>query len=96
MGELLDELLDDYRLQERGSLRMTEQRVRKHLVPSFGAIRAAQLSSTHIKTYKLRRKRDAANATVNRELELLLRALKLGYEREPPAEASGSRTHARY
>lgn len=84
MGQLLQDLIDDYRLQERGSARMSEQRVRKHLIPAFGAVRAAQLSSTHIKAYKLRRKKDAANATVNRELELLQRALKLGYEREPP------------
>jgi hypothetical protein len=84
VGQLLQDLIDDYRLQERGSARMSEQRIRKHLIPAFGALRAAQLSSTHIKGYKLRRKKDAANATVNRELELLLRALKLGYEREPP------------
>ena len=84
VGRLLQDLIDDYRLQERGSARMSEQRVRKHLIPAFGAVRAAQLSSTHIKVYKLRRKKDAANATVNRELELLQRALKLGYEREPP------------
>jgi hypothetical protein len=57
---------------------MTELRVRKHLIPTFGAIRIAQLSSAHIKAHELRRKKDATNATVDRELELLLRALKLG------------------
>ena len=85
IGLLFDALIDHYRLHERRSLRMTEKRIKKNLVPTFGEIRAADLSTTHINSYVLkRRKEGAANATINRELELLLRAFRLGSKAEPP------------
>src|SRR5215471_8971770 len=85
IATLLDGLLDYYRLQERRSLRMTEQRVRKNLAPAFGGFRAADLGTAHINAYVLKRPKDkAANATINRELELLLRAFRLGFQAEPP------------
>src|SRR5437879_6201012 len=35
VGTLFENLLDNYRLKERGSLRMTENRIHKHLMPRF-------------------------------------------------------------
>ncbi len=85
VSQLLADLLVDYELHERHSLPMTEKRVSKNLSPAFGCIRAADLSSKHINAYILKRKDEgAAAATINRELELLLRSFRLALSSDPP------------
>jgi len=86
--ELLDTLLDDHPLREQASLPMTEGRVRKNLYPFFGDLRAAEFTTKHVRAYTLRRKEEgAANATINRELQLLHRTYRLAYEADPPMVA---------
>jgi integrase len=88
VGELLDDLLEDYRMRGRASLRMTEARLRKNLYPFFGELRAADFTSSHVRAYILRRQQEgAAAATINRELELLRRAFRLAYQADPPIVA---------
>lgn len=49
-----------------------------HLRPAFGTLGADQLTSSKITAYiAQRRKQGVANATINRELSLLLRAFTL-------------------
>lgn len=82
--QLLEELIEDYRDREIRSLGKCECRIRKNLIPTLGEVRAAEFGTHHVKAYIRKRRREkVANATINRELELLQRAFRLGYEAEP-------------
>src|SRR2546430_1418509 len=75
---LLADLLDDYRMNNRKSLPHAISRVDRHLVPGLGHVRAADFTSDHIKQYVAHRRAEgAANATINRELELIKRGFAL-------------------
>ena len=85
MSELFDQLVEDYRLNGRASLPQLESRLKVHLRPAFGDVRAAEFGSDHIKRYVVRRVDEgAANATLNRELEAVERALSLATQSDPP------------
>ncbi len=84
VSELLDDLLTDYRINGK-DYAWAERKVRLHVRPTFGAIRARKLTTTAVQEYIAQRQKDgAANATVNRELALLKRALNLGRKHTPP------------
>lgn len=84
VATLLALLLDDYRRQDRSDLYQAQLRVKKHLLPAFGELRAVKLSSSHIRQYVDRRQKEVANATINRELALIRRAFNLGTLEDPP------------
>jgi integrase len=85
MAELFEDLVEDYRINKRSSLTQLQSRLSNHLRPAFAFIRAADLSTNHVKRYTAARlEAGAANATVNRELEILERALRLGTQCDPP------------
>jgi integrase len=85
MTELFDDVLDDYRLNKRSSTDDVESRVRLHLTPAFGKIRAARLSSQDIKRYITdRRDADTPDSTINRELAIVSRAFHLAAYSDPP------------
>ena len=70
VADLLDDLRRDYELNERASMAQLDSRIRCHLVPAFGRIRAIDFGSNHVADYQRRRKRQGAQpARVNRELE---------------------------
>src|SRR3954452_16098084 len=82
---LFNLLLEDYRRHDRTDLYQAELRIAKHLRPSFGDLKAAKLSSHHIRSYMDGRKAArASNATINRELSLVRRAFNLGTYEDPP------------
>ena len=85
IGNLLELLIDDYRENERRSLDTTKLRIEAHVRPFFGAMRAADLSTSHVKEY-IRERRAAGhpNSTINRELSILRRAQQLGVQHDPP------------
>lgn len=88
MAELFNDVVDDYKTNGRRSLTQLESRLKNHLRPAFGEIRAAEFSTGDIKRYVARRKReDASNATINRELETVERAFALASEYDPPKVA---------
>src|SRR5580704_8811632 len=64
-------------------LRFIRGRWQNHLKLFFGRIRATTLSTDDINRYVQERQREASNATVNRELALLKRALNLATECTP-------------
>ena len=64
-------------------LKFAKRRWENHLMPFFGGIRASKLSTDDINRYVERRQVAANNATINRELALLKRALNLGPECTP-------------
>jgi integrase len=83
LGELLDGLVTEYQVNARRSL-LRVQQVIAHLVTFFDRgflVRA--LREDRIEAYVARRQKDGAkNATINRELAVLKRALRLGERSE--------------
>lgn len=77
-------LIEGYRRQDKADLYQAELRVAKHLRPEFGDLAASKLTSRHIRDYIERRKQEAANATINRELAIIRRAYNLGALEDPP------------
>lgn len=81
-ASLLDDLVSDYRVRRVKSF----SSVLSHLKPlreHFGDWRALDITYRAIETYITTRREDAkSNATINRELELLRRALRLAHDRQ--------------
>jgi integrase len=81
-GSLLDDLVSDYRVRRVKSLGSALS----HLKPvrdHFGDWRALDINFRAIEAYiNKRRDEKKSNATVNRELELLRRALRLAHDRQ--------------
>ena len=82
LGSLLDDLVSDYRVRRVRSLAS----VLSHLKPlrdHFGNWRAVGINFRAIETYiTTRREAEKSNATINREMELLRRALRLAHDRQ--------------
>lgn len=85
MEELFGDVVQDYRDNRRDTLKDVESRLKNHLSPFFGKIRAADFSTQHLKRYiAVRRDDGAENATINRELAIVRRAFNLGAKADPP------------
>jgi integrase len=78
VGALLDEVLSDYRLQERKSTAWAGMIVEANLKPFFESMPVNKLDSTAITRYvRLRQRQERAPATIGNELAILRRALNL-------------------
>ena len=87
LGELFDDLLIEYTVNRRKSLSRMKELI-AHLRPTFGHRKAMSITTPEVRSYVADRLRPvgrgdreipaAANATVNRELAALKRALSLG------------------
>lgn len=81
------DVLADYRVNGKRSLALVETRIRLHLEPYFGGRRMAAITTADARAYTAARQAEgAANATINRELEILRRAFRL-------AEQAGTVLH---
>jgi len=79
VAELAADLMSEYRANQRKSLGHTERRWRLHLEPVFGAARAVEVTTPALNRYiEDRQRQKAKNATINRELAVLKRAMNLG------------------
>lgn len=79
---VLDELIRDYELRGLASLGQLQAHL-KHIKRFFGNDRAVEVTPARVNVYMERRKLEgAANATINREVEGLQRALSLAVDQE--------------
>jgi len=84
VADLCQLVLADYKMRELRSLKMTEWRYKCYIKDTVGSLAASRFGSTQIKQYIAMRQQDgAANASVNRDLALIGRAFKLGFQAEP-------------
>jgi hypothetical protein len=83
VNQLLDLVIEDYRLSNRATTYDAELRIEKHLRPFFGNKRAIAVTAAAIKKYTLMRARQAEPATANKELAYRRRAFRLGFQNEP-------------
>jgi len=75
----------DYAEKKAASTDDVRNRIKAHLGPKLGGLMLADLKTPQVKAYISSRKREgAAVATINRELSVLRRGLKLAMEQEPP------------
>jgi integrase len=82
VGVLLDELKQEYETNERRSVERLGFSLAR-LRPFFGHFRAVRLTSADVTRYKAARQAEGvANATINRELAALKRALSLAHKAE--------------
>ena len=85
ISKLLDDVLEEFKANERKSLAAVEGGIRLHLRPVFGNVRVAAFGTSLLKKYITNRKaEEAKNATINHELTILKRAFNLGFRAEPP------------
>jgi site-specific recombinase XerD len=77
MGELLDDLLIDYRVNSKSTLWKQEGLCKNYLKPHFGHRRACQITTADVRKYiAFRQEVKAANSTINRELAAIKRAFR--------------------
>jgi integrase len=82
VAELLDELKQEYAANQRRSADRLAFSIQR-LTPFFGHLRATHLTSADVTRYKTQRQAEGvANATINRELAALKRALMLAHRAE--------------
>jgi integrase len=79
--EAAADLITDYEVNKRKSLRTAKLRVDKHLTPYFRHRRLASITPVDVRTYTARRQSQrAANGTINRDLILLKRMCMLAMQ----------------
>ena len=83
--DLAEAVVEDYELNEKKSIKDVKQRLKLHVLPALGKVRAAEIGTSHLKRYiAARQQAGAARATINRELALIKRAFRLGLQSDPP------------
>jgi integrase len=81
--DLLNGLLADYELRGRASKKQLESRMRLHLIPLLGPIKALDFGRREVDAYvRHRRQQDAADSAINREMEHVRAAFKLAVDNE--------------
>jgi len=84
MGELFDDILRDYRINDK-SVDWCSIVVEKHLRPFFGGMKCASLTSAAVERYvEHRLAQGVKTSTINREFSILRRSLNLGKQATPP------------
>ena len=78
--DALQDVIRDQQVNGRRALDSTERRIKLHLAPFFDGYRLADMTATELRRYIASRKSaNAQPATINRELAIIRRALRLAY-----------------
>jgi integrase len=81
IDELLADVVTDYTVNRKRSIKDLKRRINLHLLPHFGGRRAAQITTADVRRYTAARQQaGAANAQINRELSALKRAFTLAMQ----------------
>jgi integrase len=79
--EAAADVLTDYQVNGKRSLRVVERRIRKHLTPFFGGRRMSTITTSDVRTFVAQRQAvGASNGEINRELTTLKRAFSLAIQ----------------
>lgn len=79
--EATADVVADYRINRKRSIRQLERRITLHLTPFFGGRRMVNLTTADVRAYIARRQAaNASNAEINRELAILKRAFRLAMQ----------------
>lgn len=85
VGNLIDLVVEDYRITGKRSLADVEWRSNKHLHPRFAKMKAAQFGTMQVKRYiGERRREEASDASINRELAIIRRGFSIATQADPP------------
>jgi integrase len=85
--DLIDDLLSDYRINKRRTIKK-EERCARYLLEEFGGMKAAEIDTSKIqKLIEKRMEEGFSNASINRELAALKRAFNLAQRCTPPKVA---------
>ena len=84
---LADDLLDDYRINRRRTIKDAQSRIENHLRPFFGNFLAAAITTEKAREYLLLRQSQASDGTIQQELALLKRMFSLASRATPPKVA---------
>jgi site-specific recombinase XerD len=85
ISELGEDLLREYKINERKSIDDLTARWELHLKPFFGHLRAIEVTSQLVASYiDSRQEEEAENGTINRELAAVKRMFSLARQSTPP------------
>jgi integrase len=85
IADLADLVIQDYEHARRRSLAMVKYRIKLHIRPELGFVRAARFGPSQVKKYvAIRRRQGAQEATINRELAIVRRGFTLASQCDPP------------
>jgi integrase len=81
LQDLLDDLVNDYRINGYRSLSDLERRLNLHILPYFGKWKATAIDTAEIRRFiNHRQEQEASNAEINREMTAMKRAYTLGIQ----------------
>lgn len=84
ISELCALVMDNHRLRELHETKNVQYQIKAHIEPKLGGLRASRFGPAQARQYILQRQAEgASNATINRELAVVRRGFRLGYEAEP-------------
>lgn len=78
-SDLARDMEDDYMLKKHKSLKDLQSRMKRHILPHFGGRKAVEITGADVVEYvRMRQSQKASNGEINRELNHINRAFKLG------------------
>lgn len=85
VADLCRLVLADYRLRRLRDMKTVEWRYEAHIKPELGGLRVSKVTGAVIGRYiEARRRAEASDATINRELSIVSRGYHLGQQEDPP------------